>query len=245
MLPTLPIGPLSLPVPGIILIIGLWLGTTVAEHFSPKRNIPSNTLYNLVLAILVSAALASRLGFVALNPSSYLARPLDMIALNITASDPWSGLAGGTLAFLIFVKRYKLQLLDTFDALTPLAAVFMISFHLANLASGAAFGSQSNLPWTIYLWGADRHPVQAYEAVAAVAILFLLWQRYLLKPNQNPGEVFLVFIEWTVASRLLWEGFHGDSNLVGNFRFVQIAAWCILLITLVVRFRQKSSKVSN
>ncbi len=49
----------------------------------------------------------------------------------------------------------------------------MLAVPLANLASGDAFGAPSSLPWAIELWGAARHPVQIYEAVAAGLILWV------------------------------------------------------------------------
>jgi phosphatidylglycerol:prolipoprotein diacylglycerol transferase len=237
MLPILSIGPLSLPTPGLILLIGLWLGTTLAERFSPRRAIDSNKLYNLVMAMLISGFVGARLGFILQHLASYLANPLDMLALNMTANDPWSGGAAAFLAGAIYSRHHNLRLLDILDALTPLAAVQMIFIHLANLASGAAFGSETSLPWGIFLWGAIRHPVQIYEATFAVLILIWLWNGFFTKENGQPGNMFLVFVGLSAGERLLLEAFHGDSYLIGSLRAVQLTAWVVLAAALYARAR--------
>lgn len=234
MLPYLTIGPLSLPVPGLILIFGLWIGINTSEKFARYRGIDNSNLYNLVMVILVSAVVGARLGFIARYPSSYLANPLDVLSLNFNAADPWSGFAGGLLAWLIYSQRKQMPLLATLDSLTPLFAIEWMCVHLANLASGAAFGSETSLPWAIHLWGADRHPVQLYEAVGAAVIFLFLLLTTLQKENLPQGKIFFLFIGMSAGARLLLEAFHGDSVLVGQFRLIQIAAWAILAVSLTL-----------
>lgn len=228
MLPTITIGPLSLPVPGLLLLIGLWIGINLSEYFSEQRKIDSSQLYNLVLILLISGFLGARLAFILAHPAGYLSKPLDMFALNLTAFDPWGAIAGAIIAGLAFNARKKLSLLSILDALTPLASIMFICVHLANFASGAAYGSETNLPWAVTIWGAARHPVQLYETAGAVIIFMFLWKFYLTKENIPPGKVFLVFIGLTSGARLFLEGFHGDSEFIGDVRIIQIVSWCIL-----------------
>jgi len=241
MFPYLPIGPLSLPVPGLLLILGLWIGTSLSEHFSTKRSIESTRLYNLIMVVLISAVVGARLGFIARQPESYLANPLDALAPNLAAVDPWSAFAGGLLAWLIYSQRKQIPYLSSLDAITPLLAVEMLFIHLSNLASGAGFGSETNLPWGIELWGAVRHPVQAYEAAGALIILFLLWRKFFQRENIPSGIIFFTFLAMSASFRLFFEAFHGDSILVGNFRLYQLAAWGTLAVSLSALYKIKAS----
>ena len=101
----------------------------------------------------------------------------------------------------------------------------------SHLASGAAFGQETDLPWAIYLWGAARQPTQFYEIGAAFMIIGLIWLR---KPNLRPGSDFLYFVALISFSRLIIEAFRGDSTLVlGGLRLAQILAWLALLISLL------------
>lgn len=242
MLPTLQIGPLALQTPGLMYLLGLWLGLSLAEKFAPRRGIAADTLYNLVFAGLVSGILGARLGYVLQHPQAFLASPLSLVSLNAGLLDPFSGFAAALLAALVYGARQKLPFWHTLDALTPFFAVFLIGTHLANAASGAGFGAETSLPWGIELWGAKRHPTQFYELGGAIAIL--LWLGRLSKKNDLPaGELFLTFIALTAGARLFFEAFRGDSTLIlGGIRAAQGVAWLILAATLWTLTRLKADR---
>lgn len=42
------------------------------------------------------------------------------------------------------------------------------------LLAGCCFGVETDVPWAIHLHGADRHPVQVYEAVSLIGLAYLL-----------------------------------------------------------------------
>ena len=115
-----------------------------------------------------------------------------------------------------------MALWPTLDALTPLLAVMAIALGLSHLASGAAFGATTQVPWGIELWGAKRHPSQVYEILAAVAILLILWPGKW--GEQEPaGRYFLLFVTLSALAQLILEAFRGDSLLLpGGWRAAQI-----------------------
>jgi prolipoprotein diacylglyceryltransferase len=119
-----------------------------------------------------------------------------------------------------------MSLLPTLDALTLFFACLAVGLGLTHLASGAAFGQESNLPWAIDLWGAIRQPTQVYEIITSLLTLGLIWIR---RPNSIPGSDFLYFVALSSLSRLIIEAFRGDSTLVfGGLRLAQILAWLVL-----------------
>ncbi len=140
MLPILQIGPLALQTPGLILLIGLWIGLSLAERFAAQQNVDANHLYNLTLIALLAGILGSRVAFAARFPEAFLANPASLISLNPGLLDPLGGLVIGALAATIYGQRVKLPLLQTLDALTPTLATLGISLGLAHLAAGTAFG---------------------------------------------------------------------------------------------------------
>lgn len=228
MLPILQIGPLALQTPGLMYLLGLWFGLSLAEKFAPRRGMSADTLYNLVFTGLISGIIGARLGYVFQYPDAFLASPLSLISLNPGLLDPFSGFAAALIAAFIYGARKKLEFWNTLDALTPFFAVFLIGTALANAASGAAFGMETSLPWGIDLWGAKRHPTQFYELGGAVAIL--LWLGRLSKQTDLPaGKLFLAFLALTAGARLFLEAFRGDSALIlGGIRAAQVAAWLVL-----------------
>jgi prolipoprotein diacylglyceryl transferase len=248
MLPTIQIGPVSVQTPGIVLIISLWLGLSLAERLAPKRQISPNTLYNLVFIALIAGIIGARLVYVARYLSAFASNPISLISLNPGLLDPWGGFGLGFVAALIYAQRTSLALWPTLDALTPVFALLSVGSGLAHLASGDAFGAPTNLPWAIELWGANRHPSQVYETLAAIAIGLIVWPEGRLMRGKSAGTICLSFLGFCAGARLFLEAFRGDSRLVANtIRLPQILAWLVLVVALwfLGKVRQQTEKTSS
>lgn len=235
MLPILQIGPFAVQTPGLILLLALWLGLNLAERHAARHNLHPETLYNLTFISLAAGLLGARLFYVAQNLPAFAADPAGLISLNPGLLDPAGGAAAGIIASLIYGQRKKLPLPPTLDALTPALAVLVIGTALANLASGVGFGLETSLPWGIELWGAKRHPTQVYEALAASAILLLLWpgRGAIARRLSHPGSQFLIFLALSALSRLTFDAFRADSPALANgWRLAQIQAWLLLALAL-------------
>jgi prolipoprotein diacylglyceryl transferase len=228
MLPILNIGPLALQTPGLVILIGLWLGLSLAERYSARRGVPPNLLYNLVFVGLVAGVIGARLSYLARYPEAFASSPLSLLSLNPGLLDPNGGLLIAGIAGLIYAQRKGMTLWSTLDALTPLFLVMAIAVGVSHLASGIAFGAVTQAPWSIELWGARRHPSQVYEILAASGILILLWPGRWSETAPH-GRYFLLFVALSAAARLFLEAFRGDSvTLAGGWRAAQIAAWLVL-----------------
>ncbi|MBW8011182.1 MAG: prolipoprotein diacylglyceryl transferase [Chloroflexi bacterium] len=231
MFPILQIGPLALQTPGLILLVGLWLGLTIAERHARRYEINPDLIYNLTFIVLIAGLVGARLAVAIRFPASFADNPASLISLNPSLLDPAGGAAAALLASLIYGQRRGLVLKSTLDALIPVFAILGIAIPIANLASGSAFGAPSELPWAIDLWGASRHPTQIYQALAGGLILWLVWPSRQEK-NNIPGSFFLKFLALSAAARLFLEAFRGDSLIIfDSLRAAQIVAWIILALS--------------
>lgn len=232
MFPYINIFGLALPLPALMIIIGLWAGISFAERYASRNKIDPSHLYNLTFFALIAGIIGARLAYVAKFPSAFSDDPGGLISLNPGLFDPLGGLAVGLITAWIYMQRNQLSFWLTLDALTPALAVFSIALSLSNFASGNAYGSPTTLPWGINLWGAIRHPSQLYEALGAGVVLWALWPGR-TTGKSTPGTLFIRFVAYTAAVRLVFEGFRGDSLVtIYNLRIMQIAAWIILAISL-------------
>lgn len=210
----------------ILLLAALWLGLALAEKRAERHHVSREVLNNIVYYGLFAYILGGRLLYALANYSIFLRSPLSLFSLNIDLFDPFAALIAAILVGFIYGSRLRLSLWPTLDALTPLFAVLAIGLSLSHLAAGTAFGSPTNIPWSIDLWNATRHPTQMYELVASVLIFGFVWFR---KRESAPGITWLTFTALTAASRLFLEAFRGDSTLVfGGLRLAQIIAWIVL-----------------
>jgi prolipoprotein diacylglyceryltransferase len=233
MFPTIQFGPLSIQAPGLMILLGIWLGLSLAERFANRYGVTSDLLSNLVIIFLIAGAIGGRLVYALRYLDAFIASPLSLFSFNPGLFDLWGGFAIGSIAALVFGQRKGLNFWLTLDALTPALAVFSVGLGLAHLASGSAFGKPTDLPWGIELWGMRRHPSQVYEIVASLTILGILLFR--IDRNQSPpGSYFLTFIAMIAGTRLFLETFRGDSSLVlDGIRLAQIIAWIVLAFALL------------
>jgi prolipoprotein diacylglyceryltransferase len=231
MFPIIQVGPIALQTPGLLLLISLWIGITLAEKSANLHRLSAENLSNLILVALLSGIVGARIVYAAQYPTAFAANPLNLLSLSPKLLDLNGGLAAAAIGGMVFAQRKKMPLRQTLDALVPFFGMLAIGLSLANLASGNAFGAETNLPWKIKLWGANRHPSQIYSMLAALVTLNLLYP-----PKQNPnspaGRSFLIFTAATASYTLFLEAFRGDSTLIFNgIRSTQVLAWLVLALS--------------
>jgi phosphatidylglycerol---prolipoprotein diacylglyceryl transferase len=245
MLPVLNIGSLAIQTPGLILLAGLWLGMWLAEKKYPRFAVQPAVVNNLVFAGLVSMVLGGRIAYIAENLSAFIKSPASLISLNPALWDLPAGVVIGLGVSGWYGVRRHVQFWSLLDALIPGLAVMMIAFGLANLASGNAYGEPARLPWSIFLWGEWRHPVQAYESLGAALILLVkvlpsVSGRLRDEQHTPAGVFFLEFVAWSAAVQLFLGGFRGDGSLIaGQVRALQVEAWFVLAASLMLLRRRK------
>jgi len=232
MLPVLQVGPLAIQLPGLLLLAGVWLASSVIEKQAPRLKLSSAILSNLIFLGLVVGLVSARIGYALRYLNVYLENPLSLLALNPTTLAPAEGALSGMLAALIYARRKGLPLWGTLDALAPGLAVFSLALGFSHLASGDAFGAPADLPWAIAMWGARRHPSQVYEVLLAGVVLGVILEARLRAPF--PGFLFLGWMVLAAASRLSLEAFRGDSVIVlGAVRLAQLLSLGLLLAALL------------
>lgn len=247
MLPVLQVGPMAIQTPGLILLLGVWIGLWLSERHAPRHKLDASSLYNLVLIAILAGLVGGRLFFIIRFPEAFIANPTSIVSINLSLFDTPGAILSGFLAALIYGGRKKLPFWATLDALTPGMAIFAIAFALANLASGNGFGSPAQVPWAIELWGARRHPTQVYDSLAAALILVILFIFQRRNFNRPSGFLFLTFTALSAGMRIFLEAFRGDSSLLANgLRIPQILAWFVLAVSLwLVARRTKATTSSN
>lgn len=216
----------------ILLVAAGWAGLSLADQRARRLTGSDKALDAVIGVMLVAFLLGGRAFFLAGHMQAVLDSPASLFSLNTGLFDLWGGLLCAAIAAAITIQRRRLPPWETLDLLVPFLACLAIGLGLSHLASGTAFGRETNVPWAIYLWGALRHPTQIYELIAAAVILGIVWFR---GERARPGSLFLLWLALAGASRLVIEGFRGDSTLVlGGFRLAQIIAWLVLAAALLV-----------
>lgn len=233
MLPYLRLGPFLLQTTGLALLLGIWIGSWLAEKEAVRLKIKPELVNNLIFFGLVGGLVGARLAYAATYLNAYLANPLSLFAINTNTLSPFEGILIGLLVAFVYGQRKGLQLRPVLDALAPGLAVFMIFLGMAHLLNGDAYGAPTRLPWAIFLWSAYRHPTQIYEMLLAAGVMLVVLNHPLKDQGRGLNFLFMVFL--SAAAQVFLEAFRGDSMIwPGGFRSAQVIGLIILAGSLIL-----------
>ncbi len=236
MYPYLHLGPVLMQAPVLALLVGIWIGSWLAEKEADHWKLPVDIIFNLIYLGLAAGIVGARLAYAARYLNIYLANPFSLLSTNGNTLAPFDGLVIGLVAAALYGWRKKLPLRLTLDILSPGLALFMVFLGFAHFLSGDAYGAPVKLPWAVYLWNEYRHPSQVYEILAAMVIFIVVQRRPI--GVVGDGLNFLLLVVLSSAARVFLEAFRGDSVIwPGGFRAAQVIGLIILIFALWVMRR--------
>ena len=186
---------------------GLLAAYLIVQRLYRSQKIPAEKFDPLFFYCFVGILAGSRLGHCLFyQPDYFLSHPVEMFLPVRQTAEGWrfvgyEGLAshGGTLGLILalwlYVRRYKvplLQVLDNIAVATPITACFI---RLGNLMNSEIVGKVTDVPWAfIFPRNGDllpRHPGQLYEALAYLVIFFVgLWLYRVRRCRVGTGYFF-------------------------------------------------------
>jgi len=235
MLPTIALGPLSLPTYPLAILLGYFVGLWFAGKVAARRGIHPDHVYNMGFYAVIAAGVAGRLGHVVHYFPAYRLDPLSVLSPNVAAMEPSAAVAAALLVVVWYQRKYGIAWPALLDALAGLGLVVVASLALAEGLNGLHFGEPSLVPWAIYQWNVARHPVQFYEFFGVLVVLAWFWT---LLRRLRPGFAALFGVGGYAGVRLLVDAFRAESVIVGDgFRLSQIIAWIVLLVVLLAYYQ--------
>ncbi len=238
MFPTINIGPLSIPAPGFILLLGFWFGSVLTERKARRFKIDPALMEKVLWICLSSGLIGARLSYIARAPSAFQGNLLSIFSLNPNLLDPVGGLLISAAVGVHYISYQHISFWSFLDSLTPFFAVIAISLSLSSFAAGTGFGTSTTLPWGLFLWGEIRHPVQIYHLLGEIITLYIILAIKQTDEYQA-GFTFLLFISLTSGFRLFFSGFQESASLIADgIRLLQVAYWMILAISLFLLNKQ-------
>lgn len=244
MLPYLNLGPLGLPTGPLVYLIGAWLALWAVDRATRRvsgRRVAAGApaldperYYALALTALLAGFVGARLMFVLLHWSSYDDNLLGVVWPLNTGYNAVGGAVIAAAAGFFYGRWRRLPLWPALDALAPGLLVFLIAVSLADFLGGAGYGSLTNMPWGIDVFGVRRHAVQLYEALAGVLALGAWWAATSARVPVVSGRPFLWATIAYAGGRLLVDAYRENASLIGNgLHLIQVLALVCLLVSLV------------
>jgi phosphatidylglycerol:prolipoprotein diacylglycerol transferase len=225
------LGSVLIPAYGAAAAVGVLLALFLAERSARMAGVDAGKVWNLCVVALFAALAGSRLLLVALNWSAVRLHPSWMLTLAMV-HHPLLGAFGAlaaVVAALLHGRWQRLPLWTTADALAAPVALGLAFEQLGALLAGSGYGTETAARWAVTYtdplaarWsgaplGVALHPVQAYAALAflALSILLLVW----LPHRRQQGDLFgLLLLGAGVAVFVteFWRDSEGRGVLLGG-----------------------------
>jgi len=181
---------------------------------------------------LIAGIIGARLWFVLSHWENYASDITQAFSLSRSALSLPEGLMVAGLVVLVYLQKNKVPLGTFFDAAAPGLALSIIIGNIGAFLGGVNLGATSNVPWAVEIAEITRHPVQLYNALAALLILAaLLFIRHI----PWPGFRFWLFVILYSTSRLILEIFVARPEIIGDgYLLVQVYSLLAIIVALAV-----------
>jgi phosphatidylglycerol---prolipoprotein diacylglyceryl transferase len=248
------IGPLTLHTYGLLIAIGFIVALVIAIKTGKRHGIDPQQIMDLSFLLIISGIVGSRIIYIVMNISYYIANPLDMFKL-------WQGglvFSGGLLAALIagyfYIRRHKLNILLMGDLFAPSIAIGQAIGRIGCFMAGCCYGRPASLPWSITFTNPDSmaplniplHPTQLYDALSNFIIFIII---LILSPLKKfNGQVIIWFLVMHSTARLIIERFRGDDRGImpgTGWTMTQFIAILILVSAIFALFYLRSRHDKN
>ncbi len=230
------LGPLAVRWYGLMFAVSVLIAFHYMRKHGPNRGFNEETLFVLIIIILVALIIGARAVFVATNWTYYQAHPELIIRIDRGGLAFHGGLLGGILASWLYCRAKQLNWRSLADLVVPGIAVGIMLVRIANIFNQEILGREAAfLPF-------DRHPAQIYGSL--IGLFLLLLHNYLVRRGAvKPGVLFWHFVlGYTLLRGLIEETFRDNPLILwgyiseawgaGFFTTVQLFTPPIVLLSL-------------
>lgn len=235
------IGPLAVHWYGLMYLLAfmqfLWLGKLRVRTLS-RPGWDDKMMDDLLFYGIFGVVLGGRLGEVLFyNPSYYLSRPLEILAVWQGGMSFHGGFLGVLVAMALFARQHKLTWLQLMDFIAPLVPLGLGAGRIGNFINAELWGRPTNAAWGMVFPNVDdlpRHPSQLYEFVLEGLALFALMWLYSRKPRPV-GAVSGLFLIGYGSFRFVVEYTRNpDDGIFGLMSFgISMGQWLSLPMVIV------------
>ena len=259
------IGPLTIKYYGIIIMVGIIAATILSYFLAKKRGRDPEVILDSLTWIVIGGVIGARIWHI-LTPSAslvaqgittqyYLTHPMAAIAVWRGGLGIPGAVAGGTLAFLIYSKKKKINFWAWADIFAPGVALGQAIGRWGNFINQEVYGSPSTLPWAITIDPVNRlpefqdfstyHPLFLYESIFNFLNMgILIWVGRKYQDKQKDGDIFLIYLISYPIYRFFMEYLRLDNSYVGGINANQTMMLVVAVLSAgVIAWRHlKKSK---
>ncbi len=243
---------------GVMVVLGFAACVLMCIYLRKKKNIPSDSLLFVGVAIGVGAFIGGHIvygitnidilyGIVTHLGSLSFEQIIALLGYAVGGMVYYGGFLGGIVAILIYCKfSKKLNSGDTMDVYAVCVPLFHVFGRIGCFLGGCCYGIESEFGFTVHnntinpsVNDVNRLPVQLFEAGCNVLIfLVMLW--LFKKCILEKRLIFIYMLIYPVA-RFILEFFRGDTYRgflfgLSTSQIISIILFAVSAIYLIVYF---------
>lgn len=260
------LGPLALRWYGVLMMSAILTGAYVAGREVERQGHDSNTIWDMLLWVLIPALIGARLYYVFIQaprgPAGldfYLANPVEILKIWKGGIHIFGAFIFGGIALWLFVRRQGLPLLVYLDAVALGLPLAQAIGRLGNFINQELYGPPTTLPWGLRIEQQNRvppyndllaypdttrfHPLFLYEALwnlVGFALIFWISRRF--ANRLKSGDILLMYLIWYPLGRFFIEFLRTDSWFFPGtpFNAVHLLSATAVLVCTVLLYRRHS-----
>jgi len=258
------IGNYSLRWYGVIVMIGVIVGSLIVERELKRRGENGDNIWDALIWVLPIGILGARLWFV-MNATlggdtRYADDPLEILRIWNGGLHIFGGFLFGAITLLIFLRKNNLDAWLFLDSAGPAVLIGQAIGRIANFINQELYGPPTTLPWGIPIEPGHRlasfrdlnlfpfettrfHPTFAYEMLwnfSAAGLLLWLSRRY--DKELKPGTLFAGWLVLAGVGRVIIEFFRPDQPKIADLGISYTSVFSALMaiggsILLMARYK--------
>lgn len=199
-----------------------------------------NFVWGLAPWAIISGLVGARIYHIISSAGYYIDHPINVFYIWNGGLGIWGAIAGGLIGTILYLKKNGRAAWPWLDACVVSLPFGQAIGRWGNYFNQEIYGSQTSLPWGIYVNGKKYHPLFLYESLLDIlnfSILFFLYKRTNLK-KKNGVFTFLYLLNYSII-RFFMELLRRDSWRLGGLNvsllipilLFMTALFCLLQIS--------------
>lgn len=222
----------------ILIVLAFIIALIILKIKDGKFGIKFSDIFDLSLFVIPISIISARIYYIFFNFKYYVQNPIKILDLRNGGLAIYGGIIGGLITCYVFCKKRKINLLDLLDYIVPCLALGQSIGRWGNFINAEAHGIDTNLPWRMGIYEADKymevHPTFLYESIITFALFIIL--SLVSKKRKYKGQITIIYLIIYSFTRMIIEGLRTDSLMLGSIRISQLLSLAILIVTLFCRF---------
>lgn len=239
---------------GLMIGLGIIVGTIILNSRAKKRGYDENTILNLVMATIIVGVIGGKLLFIITNLNSFIENPISIIKNFGYGFVIYGAIIGGMVAIVLYSRLKKWSILEILDLAVPSVALAQGFGRIGCFLAGCCYGAETaGSIYVVFPEGSlavphvHLYPTQIYSSIFDFILgIFLILYGNRVKENGKTFSVYLIcysvgrfFIEF------LRNDVRGNIGILSTSQFISIFTLVLGIIVYIYSMRKNKKVIVN